>query len=368
MQIERKIDASENATKNDRYKLLMIARKITDGHGVMSCLLYPTDLSEPIHIHHDEARREARLRNVQTCKSVWACPVCADRITRFRAAELMRGMETWLKEGNRIAMATYTLSHRSNESCRAVLNRLQAAYKRFKGDRAYKKLRVPWGIAGSIRVLELTHGENGWHWHIHEIYFLRGKMAGRHEKMVNAMRAHWLHVVDQVGGHAVGKGFDLKAETKAAFDYVTKFGNSSNAKGWNMAREITRSPAKLRPTNDGMHPFQILAAAGRSDALYTVRQWQEYVYATKNVRQLVYSPKLKKLLGLADIDDSTITELASDTIMPLLARITIRGWYWLNRPALGIFTEFMQVAGHGDADLLAAWLDSHDVETVPAKT
>jgi hypothetical protein len=362
---EGEIRNAHDATKHDRYKLLAIAREITNGHAVIGCLLYPTDLSEPITVKHDQTRREARFGNVQTCKSVWACPVCADRITRFRAAELLRGMETWTKGGNRLAMATYTLSHRAGESCKQVLDRLQAAYKRFKGDRAYKSRRAGWAIRGSVRVLELTFGANGWHWHIHEIYFLQGKREGRNAEMAAALRSHWQHVVKQVGGAAVAKGFELKNETRAAFDYVSKFGSSTNAKGWNLAREVARSPAKIRSNSEGLHPFQILASARRVQATGDRLAWNEYVQATKGTRQLVYSPKLRSELGLGEVDDATITDLANDAVLPVLARITTRGWYYLNRPQLGIFSEFKQVADTGDVELLEAWLDSHDIDTVP---
>lgn len=362
---EGKIHNPQDATKSDRYKLLTIAREITNGHAVIGCLLYPTDLGEPISVQHDETRREARFGNVQTCKSVWACPVCADRITRYRAAELLRGMEFWTKGGNRIAMATYTLSHRAGEGCKQVLDRLQAAYKRFKGDRAYKSRRATWGVIGSVRVLELTYGANGWHWHIHEIYFLTGRKVGRHTEMLGALRQHWQHVVKQVGGAAVAKGFDLKHETRAAFDYVSKFGASTNAKGWNMAREVTRSPAKIRGGASGLHPFEILASAGRPQAHGDRKSWQEYVSATKGVRQLVYSPKLRATLGIADVDDGTITDLDNEAVLRVLARITVRGWYYLNRPQLGIFPEFKMIADLGDIELLEAWLDNHDIELAP---
>jgi hypothetical protein len=361
---EGEIHNSHDATKLERYKLLAIAREVTNGHAVIGCLLYPTDLGEPISVNHDETRREARFGNVQTCKSVWACPVCADRITRYRAAELLRAMETWTQGGNRMAMATYTLAHRANEGCKQVLDRLQAAYKRFKGDRAYKSRRTAWGIKGSVRVLELTYGSNGWHWHIHEIYFLEGKRKGRNEEMLGAMRQHWQHVVKQVGGDAVRKGFDLKQETRAAFDYVSKFGSSGNAAGWNLAREVARSPAKIRSNAAGLHPFEILASARRPTAAGDRAAWNEYVMATKGVRQLVYSPKLRAALGIADIDDETIADLETDEALRVLARITVKGWYYLNRPQLGIFTEFKQIADTGDAELLEVWLEAHDIETV----
>jgi hypothetical protein len=193
---------------------------------------------------------------------------------------------------------------------------------------------------------------------------LLGKNKGRNGEMLRTLRGHWQHVVKQGGGAVVSKGFDLKAETRAAFDYVSKFGASTNAAGWNLAREVARSPAKIRSGSSGLHPFEVLANARRRRALGDRAAWNEYVSATKGVRQLVYSPKLRAALGLANIDDATITDLANDAVLAVLARITTRGWYYLNRPALGIFSEFKQVADLGDAELLLAWLDNHDIETV----
>jgi hypothetical protein len=108
-----------------------------------------------------------------------------------------------------------------------------------------------------------------------------------------------------------------------------------------------------------------LASARRVQATGDRLAWNEYVQATKGTRQLVYSPKLRSELGLGEVDDATITDLANDAVLPVLARITTRGWYYLNRPQLGIFSEFKQVADTGDVELLEAWLDSHDIDTVP---
>lgn len=349
-----------NASRIERIKLLMIARKITDGHDVVGCLLFPTNLAEPVAVHYDAKRRQGRIRNVQTCKSVHVCPVCADRITRGRAAELLKGMETWTSAGNRMAMATYTLSHKGHESCRAVLDRLMAAYGRFKGDRLYKSRRNRWGVSGSVRVLEVTYGANGWHWHIHEIFFMVGKDRKRNKEMLQTLRGHWLHVVHAVGGKAVEKGFDLKSETKAAFDYVTKFGTGDKSGGWNMAREVTRAAAKIRSDNEGLHPFQILANADKKQAIGDRKAWAEYVKATHGVRQLVYSRGLKATLGIAEVTDAALVE--ADPLLPVLALITPRGWYRLNQYSREIVGEFYSVIDTGDAELLHEWLESNNIE------
>lgn len=360
------IESAANAAKYDRYRLLWIARENTPGKGVSSCLLHVKSLQEHVTVKFSDARREARVFNVQTCKSVWICPVCADRITRYRAAELIKGMETWIGAGNRVMMVTYTLSHHAQESCKAVLSRLQAAYKRFKGDRVYKSARKNWGIEGGVRVLECTYGANGWHWHMHEIFFLVGKDAARFVPIAHEFKRHWVNVVSQIGGAANEKGLDVKQETDKAFDYISKFGRGPRVSetGWNMALEVVRSPAKIREAAEGLHPFQILAALGTRENSADNRAWREFADATYNVRQLVYSPKLKTKLGLETVDDAAIVDgVESAEVLTILARITVPGWYRLNQRR-ALFVEFKQVADTGDAALLSEWLDSNNISMV----
>ncbi|MYS37219.1 hypothetical protein, partial [Streptomyces sp. SID4920] len=48
---------------------------------------------------------------LQSCHSVWACPVCQARIRAARAVELERAALAWLKAGHGLYMATLTVPH-----------------------------------------------------------------------------------------------------------------------------------------------------------------------------------------------------------------------------------------------------------------
>lgn len=365
--MQSEAENAANANRRERYALLLKARRLTYDHAVTGCLLHPVTVSEPVAVTYSTAAARANLRNVQTCKSVWACPVCADRVTKFRAAELMSALEAWAKSGNTVALATYTLGHKSDESCAGVLDRLMRAYNRFKSGKTHQSMKKTHGVAGSIRALEVTHGVNGWHWHIHEIYVLRGKDAERYRPMLAAMRTHWLKMVKATGGYAVPKGFDLKREKQAAFDYIVKFGKGGQGETWNVARELVRAPAKRRAKSaEGLHPFGLLANADnrRADRVF----WNEYVQATKGKLQLRYSRGLKELLGIGEKSDDEVIEADAATDDRVLIYIPVRGWYLLNMRDESIVNEFWQVAHTGDAELLRAWLDNQDIDTISPVT
>lgn len=364
------INEAENAANENRigrYRLLLVARQITSGHGVTGCMLHMVNLAEPVEVTFSEIKRRANLRNVQTCKSVWACPVCADRITRFRAAELMQAMDGWAAAGNTAALATYTISHGPAENCRAVLDRLMLAYNNFKRGRSYQRLKSESEVAASVRALEVTYGANGWHWHIHEIYLLKGARPDRFGPMLREMRRHWLKSVEAAGGKAVAKGFDLKREKRAAFDYIAKFGKGDKNATWNAAREIVRAPAKnMNRDGRGLHPFGVLSNGETSAADRAA--WNEYVKATKGVRQLRYSAGAKELLGIGEVSDEAIVAAEAAEADRIMARLAAANWYRLNVESRAVLSEFWMIANTGDVELLAAWLDDHDIVQVIDKS
>lgn len=275
----------------------------------------------------------------------------------------MSGLESWSKQGNSVSMATYTISHQTYESCEEVLTRLMAAYNRFKSGKGYQSLKFLHGVAGSVRALEVLHGRNGWHWHLHEIFLLQGMAKIRHKSMLATMSKRWMDVVSKSGGHAVEKGFDLKHESQSAFDYIVKFGKTGQSETWNVAREVVRAPAKQRRTEiSGHHPFALLenSERRRADAV----AWNEYVQATKGKQQLRYSVGAKQLLGMIDVTDDEIIDAESAAEDRVMVSIPSRGWYLLNMRATSVIVEFWQVANTGDSELLFAWLDNQDIDDV----
>ncbi len=148
------------------------------------------DENPKVRINHD--CHSASFTNVLHCDSVWACPVCSQRILAFRNLEIQKACEIWSRRDKYIAktkegfeylkkrplkhrkMITLTHRHSDKDDLSDTLEKMSKATSRLCGDRIMKKFFAVIGCAdedGSnkrfVRSLEITHGQNGWHPHNH---------------------------------------------------------------------------------------------------------------------------------------------------------------------------------------------------------
>lgn len=92
------------------------------------------------------------------------CPVCAWKSSRrlfYRAVAAIQSLE--LEYSHRYMHCVLTLQHAKGDCLRDHLNVLTRAYGRFRRFSAMKS------VDGSLRSIEITHGEHGFHPHIHAI-------------------------------------------------------------------------------------------------------------------------------------------------------------------------------------------------------
>lgn len=267
-----------------------------------------------VFVYRSADASAARLSGVTTCGSVWACPVCAGKIAEGRREELQRGMIRWIGEGGHVFLLTLTFPHDRGEFELAdQLARFDRARKRFSNSRAYKGTMARYGRAGSVRSLEVTHGANDWHPHVHELVFAGPGLDGD-SASIDALRSSWVDCLirEGLGDHArmndmLAHALDLRGGAYAA-DYVTKFGKDS---AWGISAELTKSHAKIgsrRLNGLDAHytPFQLLAWADRGD-VQAGQLFREYAIAFEGKRMLTWSPRLKAKLA---IDEATDDELA----------------------------------------------------------
>lgn len=98
-----------------------------------------------------------------TCGSVWECPICSAHVSERRADEIRSAMVRNSGAGGSAAFATFTVSHLSNDGLEELLAGFLAAFRRLTSKPSYARLRRRYGVLGYVRVLEVTHGRNGWH-------------------------------------------------------------------------------------------------------------------------------------------------------------------------------------------------------------
>jgi hypothetical protein len=315
---------------------------------VALCLRRPVP-GRLVDVLYAPAARAGHYGGLQVCGSVWLCPVCASKVSERRRVELAAGVETWLARPGRpsCVLVTFTLRHSKGQNLVSVLRLVKRAYELLRKGRWWHSFAKNNGVAGSVRSLEITYGVNGWHPHLHVLFFLEGPPPAG---FAEALKARWKQSVASDGGFAsYNHGCDVRLTDKEVADYVAKYGREP---AWTVSHEITKSVVK-QARQGGRTPFQLLAdfAGGDEEA---GRLFLLYGCAFKGQRQLYWSQGLRDLLGLGR--ELTDDELAAgqDEIAVVLASLTPTQW----RVVLGndARADLLQVASTGDASAVREYL------------
>jgi uncharacterized protein (DUF4415 family) len=188
------------------------------------------------------------------------------------------------------------------------------SWRKVKSGKAWVEARERYGWLGDIRALEVTHGKNGWHPHIHVLILLE-PWAGKNEAYALGgwMFDRWAAAVERMGlGRCSVNAFSLEpvdAERGAA-DYVSK---------WGASLELTKAHTKR--SKNGRTPFQILADYIGSRSEDDARLFREYAWAFKGARHLTWSRELRKRYALPE--EATDEELAEAPTAPETHRASI---------------------------------------------
>ncbi len=255
----------------------------------------------------------AYWRGVQTCGSVWCCPVCQAKIRNGRAIEISEFTAEWIRRGGEVYMVTLTAPHDLGMALSLLMVLISNAFTSVIAGGAWVKLRDQLGIAGCIRALEVTYGENGWHPHLHVLVYCRDPLdaAGLAAFTLHFQRK-WDRFVTKAGYRAPSAQHGVRVERcyngGGAADYICK-----TQDGRNPGNEMARSDMKTSRDGHRM-PFDILAAAGTGERA-ELELWWEYEQATFRRRCITWSPVLRELRQeWLNAEDKTDDELAAPEV------------------------------------------------------
>lgn len=274
----------------------------------------------------------ANFFGTATCHSAWACPRCTARVMAEKATSiacLIQAMEKWYHK--KAFMATFTIPHTRHMKCQDVWNNLFDTWRMFSrdGNKAknsagksqgmYGQFRSAFGITEVVRVFEFTWGNNGWHPHIHALFFVNEKdikAVGEWEEKLNE---RWLHCAEYCHLANLRKTYSKDKYSKPrieAFiehfyrwartkskqpgvyfsknsDGTVRIQKSSNyICGWKLDDELTREQGKT--AREGHYnPFQLLENA-KSATHWKVRdKWLrlfcEYAETTRGHKRCCFS-------------------------------------------------------------------------------
>lgn len=355
---------SSRASYDTVYKLLDQAQYLLspDNHRVCICTKYRIPNAENATITRNLDEKRASFGGLVKCGDVWACPVCSRKISEERRVELQKAVETAKKRGMGALMLTLTHSHGIKDKLKDNRDFMQKCWSRLTSGRWWAEMRDYFGIVGHVRSIEITHGEHGWHLHIHTLIFTDSHDVDT-ELMESYFKSRWVGIVERAGGKATkANGATLSTHENKIAEYIAKFGhmpNDENAERlaspgntWNESHEIAKQVSKVARTESGRTPFQLLKDSNNGDnksaALYV-----EYVKAMKHARQLVWSKGLKELL--LDEEEKTDDEIANEPEIETVATIDIKTFRVLSR--CGLRGVVLDMAANGKDKELHQLLD-----------
>lgn len=288
----------------------------------------------------------AGVAGTQTCGSVWACPTCAAKISDHRTRDLQQGISRWLEPdapwlggiepgsgaSGSLMLVTLTVRHHKGQSLASTWDLVSKAWRLMVGHRDYKSARRALGVAGYHRTTESTVGDNGWHLHLHVLYFLRGDVSADTMKDAGTrILSRWMQSVQASGGAASIEGQDFRqlkgsaAALNGVAAYVHKgvyherlTGDTSRSAA-SVALEVGRSDLKRARKIGSRSPFEVLAdivaeveetgSVNADDAAL----WAEWETTSRGRRQQVWSRGLRDMLGLGDdLSDEDVAAVQFD--------------------------------------------------------
>ena len=115
--------------------------------------------------------RGAYWAGIETCGSTWACPQCSSAIRSKRGAQVCEAVR---QHGAALCrMLTVTVRHQYGHALKPLADGLQQAYSAMQRGTPWKRWKAHVGLEHTVRGWEVTHGANGWHPHIHSLFFFK---------------------------------------------------------------------------------------------------------------------------------------------------------------------------------------------------
>lgn len=337
-----------------RYALQSAARDLLPREAVSKCMrrVIPGVDRDAVSVLYAPAKEAAHFGGLQICKSVWHCPVCSAKISEKRREDLTAGLRAWSEqytaENRRVLLVTFTLQHERSDDLSVVFGALRAARRLLVSGRKAQAFNFEYGVVGHVRSLELTHGQNGWHPHLHVLMFFDREVPIA--TFEQAIKARWSECVQARGRYASWEhGCDVRFSDADIADYVAKWGYEPK---WTPAHEMAKSGSKIG-RRGGNTPMQLLSDYLDGDQR-AGRLWLQYAVNFKGERQLCWSKGLRQLLGLAVEKSDEELAVEQDEIAIILASLTVGAWRVIvANDARG---ELLEVASSGDANRVQSFL------------
>ena len=348
--IPAKKESDPREVRLQRFALQSVVRRIMPKSRTAKCLILRQGEGSKFHCKEIEVWRSpdhqsAHYSGLQTCGSVWACPVCAAKISERRRLEVLSAMDQHQQNGGAVLMLTLTNPHTITDDLKAMIGAQGKALDRFKGARATKALLASMGHIGNIRAWEVTHGENGWHPHFHILLFVDSGL--NLEDFRFAFWQAWSNACQLAGLPLPSLAHGVRLDDgNQASEYVSKG-------MWGLDREITKG--HIKKSLKGSTPFDLLRSFFSTKDEQAADLFREYADNFKGKRQLVWSRGLQDLFDVVERSDEETAAMIEESAV-LLGSIDLEQWRLV--VMFGVRGELLELARAGGWEPVSNLLES----------
>lgn len=254
----------------------------------------------------------AHFTGLVHCGSAWECPVCMYTISARRAEEVRTVVAKHRAAGGGAYMLTLTLPHDAGDDLRPLRQHVTRAWSKVQAGAPYKRWKARLGIVGTIRALEVTHGPNGWHPHLHVLILTAssienaatGQLTDDAIAYKNFVFSRWVKWITQPNDET-GKTYRAPSDEHGVTlvpshrdEYIAKLGLADELTrgSWKKGESVSRHRTPLQILSDIWRASKQVSRGNPRDRAL----WMEYAENMYRAKQLTWSRGLRDLYELGD--------------------------------------------------------------------
>jgi len=347
---------------------------------ISHCLRTP--IGGNVHLMLSPGRQVGHYQKLQTCGSAYGCPLCAAKITQYRADEINLAAEKWMSiPGHSMLMITFTLPHYGHQRFKEIRENFQKVRRRFKEQRFLKyselipfsAIRENLHLDHDITAMDFTFSKNnGWHVHSHDLYFCSQSLNDSQIKKLNSQIIDaWVSSCDKSGIQISEKSLHYmfqhsvkvqRATTPA--EYIAKFGSDVYERnremfqgGWGAAEELSKSHLKTGRSNS-LTPWDLARIILMCNGDFSVYRYfgrilNDFVEGMRRKQMIFWSKGSKQFFGLLEKSDDEIVKENNDYAR-LIAVLDKSDWQIVLKNKLR--GSLATLAGTHDQEQIKTWI------------
>ena len=186
-----------------------------------------------------------KIHNLQRCKSVWSCPICRLWLEPSKATTLDHYVTKWIEAGGVCDMVTFTFPHKKTENLSDLMGSskdrtgIAGAWANFTAGKGWQLMSKHFELIGYVRSTEVTYGVNGWHPHLHVLFFFKSttKKDEEHWKELKlACFTRWNNSLEKAGL--------MKGSWSHAVDVAINATSGNYLIKWGIGKELSNTAQK----------------------------------------------------------------------------------------------------------------------------